>query len=229
MNTDVNQVLYSLETKIFRGFLAVVLGLTATIIMLLCAVYYTGGITPKLLERNYDSITYAANMKRAVSNLTLATSRQTIVSPFDVNSFNSNLKSAESNVTEPGEKEIIQTISSFWDNFQTKLFSDARLADDLNHSLDSLIAVNEKGMFALADQARSLRLTVLASGIGLTVIALLYSLLFAGNASRGIRMQIQKILLEVEHLNAPIINRDTAQYKAKEIEKFAQEISHLLS
>ena len=87
-----------------------------------------------ILHNNYESLQYAHNMQRALDSIDLN---------FDIsiNHFEQNLQLQEANITEPGEKEITQSLRVAFSKLKQHDTSSA-LEKEINHYLQSVLYLN---------------------------------------------------------------------------------------
>lgn len=87
-----------------------------------------------ILHNNYESLQYAHNMQRALDSIDLN---------FDIsiNHFEQNLQLQEANITEPGEKEITQSLRVAFSKLKQHDTSSV-LEKEINHYLQSVLYLN---------------------------------------------------------------------------------------
>jgi signal transduction histidine kinase len=120
--------------------------------------------------------------------------------------FENSLRFEESNITEPGEKEIAQAIRHNWDlnqdgtgNLSLHEFS------KMDELLSQLVEVNEKGMFGLAQANTSLSRKVLIGGIIYFLVTLVFGFLLADGLATRLSRPLKSIA-EALH-RRPVIGR----------------------
>ncbi|MGZ3689551.1 MAG: PAS domain-containing protein, partial [Bdellovibrionota bacterium] len=169
-----------LRRKVLKYSLALV-GLFAALgVAMMIAVFLASGITPRLIHRNYDSIEAARKMQQAwVAEHHPAEYPGPAPSRWTTQ-FEEALKFEQGNITESGEREIARRISEDWEKAKAAHFSpDPALYTAMEKELDALIAVNEKGMFALAESSTDLSHRVLLGSMVLFLATLLVAVYLA--------------------------------------------------
>jgi two-component system, NtrC family, sensor histidine kinase KinB len=165
----------TLRSKVIKYF-SVLIGLYAGLgLFLLICVLLASATTPKMIHLNYDSISAASQMKESWMALDHPREFRGRARPDWQAQFERALKFEEGNITEPGEGDLAGKIRALWlRNSGRGNFSPEDSQQMLSY-LDSLVAINEKGMFSLADSNTSMSRKVLI----FSVIYLLASLIFA--------------------------------------------------
>jgi signal transduction histidine kinase len=136
-----------LRRRIFRSyFLTVALYAAAMAALLGAAVHIDSGISPKILYRNYDSIRAAHAMLESWHGMQSRPSDSS-----QVHAFQAALDFEKSNLTEPGEADLVNHIENLWALGRLK---GIQAAPQLPGLLKELIQLNETGMQRLAAQAR---------------------------------------------------------------------------
>lgn len=161
-----------LKTKLSLGlgFLFLVI-LTFGILSL----YYINrlrGDSNSILKNNYESLVYSNNMLKALEDIP--------ADPTAITAFNTNLTKQEANVTEPGEKELTESLrknfkellaaSADSSNYQ-RLRESIRMINDLNQ--DAILRKNAIAT-ATAEKAQ-LWLTIIFSTLILIVLTFIYN------------------------------------------------------
>ncbi|MCE9626222.1 MAG: PAS domain-containing protein [Deltaproteobacteria bacterium] len=144
-----------LRRRIFRGFFAVIAVNLILGSFLISAVFFASGLTPKLIRVNYDSISAANQMREAWWALHHPEDYSGIALQEREEDFEKSLEFEEGNITEPGEKFASIQIRKLWESFQQdpENVRQARFTEMLGY-LDTLVQLNEKGMFSLASESR---------------------------------------------------------------------------
>ncbi len=91
------------------------------------------GDTKNILTANYNTLDYSRQMLIAVNG--------SITSKEDLASFESNLKKQRANITEPGEKELTDLLSSHFDKLKNNP-SDTSLVNHITEDLTDIMLVN---------------------------------------------------------------------------------------
>jgi NtrC-family two-component system sensor histidine kinase KinB len=170
----------TLRRRILQGFLWVVVLYAFLGSLLVLSVFISSGTTPKLLHLNYDSISAATQMREAWNGLGSPDKYPARTSDAWTDEFEKALKFEEGNITEPGEKQIAQSIRAQWDlskGHVPKL--DSASFQAMGDFLNQLVQVNEKGMFGLAAQNKTLSDQVLIGSILYFLISLAIVIVFS--------------------------------------------------
>lgn len=183
----------TLRSKIFRSFTLVILLYGILGAFLVGSVLVSSGTTPKVIHINYDSIAAAHQLKQAWNGMTTPSLySQKSMSEWN-RQFEKALSFAEGNVTEPGELELVQRLRSAWEKNKSGQISpaDFHRVDEL---LDSLIAVNEKGMFATAHENTHWSEVVLVIALLFFLASLALAFLLADNLASRLSNPIKRIV-----------------------------------
>lgn len=143
-----------LRKKVFRHSLLIV-GLYAFVgVFMMIAVYLASGTTPRAIHLNYDSISASTQMNHALNGIKNPDQHpEQSVSDW-THDFENSLHFEDTNISEPGEAQIVKNIHLVWDRIKTNPGHISQTDySALGNSLDQLINVNEKGMFALATES----------------------------------------------------------------------------
>lgn len=183
-----------LRRKIFFDFLKIVL-LFALLGAALCvAVFLAGRAPPQLIHMNYDSISVSSRMTKAL--LALAepelfpdTSRAQWAAEFE-----NALALAESNATETGEAQSVAAVRDAWEGLKAdELALDSGLIRSMTNELDTIIRLNEVGMFHLAERNASIARVVLGVCLAAVLLGVLLALLASDRASQRISEPLRQI------------------------------------
>ena len=159
-----------------RGFLWITSIFSVFSIAMIFTAWYASGITPALMQRNYRSVQYAAQMETALVSIFLESVDGKVASPDSVTRFDDNLLLAEKNETEVNEDQILQTLRAKWTAFRAKPVSPSVASfKEVATAIDALVEVNEKAMHAFEERATSLRYSVIAGSVLGFILVLLYA------------------------------------------------------
>ena len=189
----------TLRRRILHGFLWVVVLYAFLGSLLVGSVFISSKTTPKLLHLNYDSISAAMQMQEAWNGL--GSPERYTAKPPEVwsNDFEKALKFEEGNITEPGERQIAQSIRSQWDQNKNRVSKvDPTTFQAMNKSLEDLVQVNEKGMFGLATQNKDLNDQVLIGSILYFLISLVVVVIFSQQFALRLAQPL-KTIAEILH------------------------------
>ncbi len=184
----------TLRRKILRSFLGFLALYGVLGLFLVIGVRIASGTSPRMIHVNYDSIAAAAQMRQALDELKSPGNYPSVPREQSLKSFESALKFEEGNVTEPGEKEISVRLRTDWDSFRsqsTPLGLEQYLS--MEKTLDSLVKVNEEGMFRLAHLNEELSDRVMLGSILFFLISLVIAVVFADSLSRRIALPLKSI------------------------------------
>lgn len=177
---ETQRALPSLRNRIFRSFVSIVTIHGLLGVLLLVAVITASRNTPKVIHRNYDSISSVIKMEQALDALRYPKDYPEKTETEWRNQFQHSLDFEETNITEPGEKDGVRQIVDWWkkNGNQIQKVSAVEWNQAKDH-LYHLITVNEKGMFDLAGQNSRMANIVLVAGILFLLTTLILSILFA--------------------------------------------------
>jgi NtrC-family two-component system sensor histidine kinase KinB len=184
----------TLRRKILRSFLGFLALYGVLGLFLVIGVRIASGTSPKMIHVNYDSIAAAVQMRQALDELKSPSNYPSVTREQSVDKFEGALKFEEGNVTEPGEKEISVRIRTDWESIR-KQSAPLGLEQYLSmeKTLDSLVKVNEEGMFRLAHSNEELSDRVMLGSILFFLISLVTAVVFADSLSRRIALPLKSI------------------------------------
>ncbi|MFN8392378.1 MAG: hypothetical protein U0136_18940 [Bdellovibrionota bacterium] len=141
-------------------------------IALLAVAWYASGLAPRLMERNYRTVKYAAEMQRALTSFYLAVANAQEPRKEDISRFDLNLAAERNNITEVGEPEIVADLSVQWAEFRaSKETPTLQSFERLSSTLNQLSEMNESAMLTYETQAKTLSYGVLVGGgIGFVLV-----------------------------------------------------------
>ena len=183
-----------LRIKIVSRFLWVV-GLYALFgILMIFAVSQMSRMTPRLIHVNYDSIAASSEMKEAWTEF-----KHPDLDPKGnitkwEKQFEEALTLEENNVTEPGEDEVAKNIRVLWDKTKNNLPKTSQ--DDfikMNENLHRLVAVNEAGMFRIAEKSSALGNKVFTGGIIFLCVTLVIVLFISNGIANRLAYPLKAI------------------------------------
>lgn len=183
-----NSSLPPLRRKIRRSFFVLV-GLYAALgIFMVTSVFLAGGMSPKLIHVNYDSIAATGRMLEAWNAISQKPNEKWN------NQFEAALQFAENNITEPGEDRLLQNIRSLWNGATQKKssFESAQTAK-MKKLLSELVTTNEKGMFRIAEESTSFSRKVFLISLIFFLATLGLAILFADGLAVKLARPIKQI------------------------------------
>ncbi len=195
----------TLRRKILRSFSVLVMIYAILGALLVASVLIASKTTPRLIHLNYDSIAAATKMEQSWSALQFPDFYRDHPVPYWNKLFEDSLVFAESNITEPGEKKIADSIRADWNRLKTVL---GKVSPDdfmtMRKHIADLTAVNEHGMFGLAQYNEQLSDRVLIGSLVFFFLSLVLSVVFADQLSQRLSRPIKSI---VEAIHSRSIRR----------------------
>lgn len=197
-------VLPTLHKRIRRSFLRLVLLFGSLGVVLLIGISIAGRVPSELIRMNYDSISYAQQLREAMSGVRFPDLyRGNDAQGWDKR-FAALLEQASENVTEAEEKQIVADLDAAWQAYRVR-------PDDGNYRalrahIDRLVQVNERGMFKrLGRNARFRDLMMLG-----TAVLFLFGTLWAFLLADGVAQRIAHPLRRAAELfrERPQLGRD---------------------
>lgn len=197
----------TLRRRILRSF-SLLLGIYILFgAFLVMSVNIASKTTPTLLHVNYDSIAAARRMTEAWSALRFPQYFGSKSAEVWTKQFEESLRFEEGNITEPGERDIALKIRNSWEQAKAE---HTRVTpeqfDAMNEELESLVSVNEKGMFKLAQDNLQLSREVLIGSIIYFLISLALSVLFADQIAARLSFPLKSIA-ESLHMRPQVSRR----------------------
>ncbi len=187
----------TLRRKILKSFSTIILLYAVLGIFLVASVFLSNSTTPKMLHVNYDSIAASDQMREAWNALDRPDRFPNHPSSFWMNQFEKAISFEESNITEPGEKEIAQGIRTNWENYKNSKKDLVTISlnqfSNMNQLLTNLVRVNEKGMFGLTEENANLSQKVLIFAIIYFLITLVLALLIADGLANRLSRPLKSI------------------------------------
>jgi len=187
----------SLRRKILRSFSLLVALYAFLGFLLVIAVSIASRNTPRALHRNYDSISALQQMAEAWSAMRAPKDFGRKTNPEWQDQFKKALAFEEKNITEPGEGAMVREIRIIWDRDRGKVDSlSVPESDKMRDLISSVIQVNEKGMFAIAQENTHLSRLVLLGAVIFFLISLVVSLLFGDSLATRLASPL-KVIAEI--------------------------------
>jgi two-component system, NtrC family, sensor histidine kinase KinB len=187
-----------MRRKILRSFLIMVglYGLLGAIMM--AAVFFASGITPKVMHLNYDSISAAQEMSRALQELRFPEDSREASLAKVAQRFETALTFEEHNMSEPGVAKIAVHLRENWKKASSDLPQISKESflptyNQLLTDLNQLVLVNQTSMFRLAEKSTVIRNRVFAG----TIVIFLISMLFAIYTGDGLANRLSSPLKEI--------------------------------
>ncbi len=149
--------------------------------------------TPKLLHVNYDSISAAHEMQRAWFSAQFP--NYVITNRDAPENFEKALRFAESNVTETGEKEIVNRISTHYEAAKGSLgHLEVSRFNEMNVDLSDLVSVNERGMFRAANANEQLSRKVMIASLIYFGLSLILAIFIADGLAHKLSEPLKNIV-----------------------------------
>lgn len=184
-----SSILPPLRQKIRRSFFVLVALYAALGVFMIASVFLAGGMSPKLIHVNYDSIAASSRMLEAWNAISKDSTARW------ANQFESALEFAEGNITEPGEKEVLQRIRLLWSKAaKTKMnVGDVETAEEMKSLISQLVTFNENGMFRIAEESTSFSRKVFFISLIFFLATLGLAILFADGLAVRLARPIKQI------------------------------------
>ncbi|MFO1518077.1 MAG: ATP-binding protein [bacterium] len=183
-----------LRRKILKSFLWVIAAYGLLGFLLIGAVFFASGLTPKLIHVNYDSISAVQHMREAWWGLHHSQDLPSVSEREWTDSFEKALHFEEGNITEIGEADIVKNIRTLWDSVKRDpSHLDRGQFGQMLLFLDQLVNVNEKGMFTLAGKSHLIRQRILLAALAFFLVTVLLSIFLADNLSNRLAKPIKEI------------------------------------
>lgn len=187
----------SLRRKILRSFWVVALLYGLLGLFLVISIQIASRTSPKMLHVNYDSIAAADQMKEALAAIKDPKSYPSLDLKSAKAQFEKALSFEEGNLTEPGEREIVQKLREKWNKLGESGEPQNGLSlqefTQVNGLLKQVVELNEKGMFSLAHRNSQLSQQVLFGAVIFFFISLIISLFVGDGLARRISMPLKKV------------------------------------
>lgn len=161
-----------LKTKLSLGLGFLFLVILAFGILSLYYINRLSNDANRILKNNYESLVYANNMLKALEDIPVDSSA--------ITDFNANLKNQEANVTEPGEREVTESLRRDFKELlanpadssnYAQLRGSIRMINDLNQD-----AIQKKnGIAGATAQSAQLWLTIIFTTLMLIVLTFIYN------------------------------------------------------
>ncbi len=146
-------------------------------VLLLLVAWYASGLAPRMMERNYRSVKYSAEMQSALVKSYLSAVNGEELSPQETARFQESLNNAQQNLTEAGERELVSSLDTQWRAFRLAPATPTLESfQQLANSLEALSALNERSMKQFEERAVSLGKSVLFGGVLGFALVLVYSI-----------------------------------------------------
>jgi signal transduction histidine kinase len=208
---------FSIKTKFFIIILIPALLLLFVIYLNYVHLSSLGRSAELILSKNYKSIQVAQQIRQLLEvnrNRILMNLFQDRITVQDGPIINQNisslLKICKDNITEPGEKQIIDSLFKKYKNYDPLLFhllensqnsigyterhyEYLSLTASLISDLNNLVLINEKAMEAAEEQTRQIAKKGLQYSVGLLISAILFSIIFSYILSSKVSRPLTKL------------------------------------
>lgn len=184
-------VLPTMHKRIRRTFLRLVFLFGALGALLLAGISIAGRVPSELIRMNYDSIAYAQEMVRAMNGIRFPELyREYDRSGWD-RRFGQILEQAAGNITEGTERKAIDTLRSAWSAFREQ-------PDDGNYRalharIDTLVQVNERGMFLRLSKNARYRDIMMAVTAAVFLLGTLWAFLLADGVAERLSHPLRRV------------------------------------
>ena len=187
-------MLPTFRRRILAAMLLLVAFLGASGCLFLVAFSFASSIPPALLRFNYDSVEAADRMRAAINALRFPGEFGMLAARDASEQFQDALRFAQSNITEPGEDLIVKDLAATWRSHENRGGSVSRRDfSQIHQDLDSLVAINERGMLGRVNEAERINLFVLMGAGVVLFCALLASVLLADSFATKLAIPIRSI------------------------------------
>lgn len=225
-----NSQLPTLRNKIFKAFiLLVILFGAAGALLVIDSIFTLSGMTPERALSNYSSISAANHMRQAFNALRTPQDYSYSGEEHWVKMFNSGYALELKNVTEPGEREILNEITILW-----KQFLESRntqkidvISKKMNEALERLVSVNEKALFKLLHKAFSLRMLALGGVFTIFILLFCSAIFMADNISKTLSKPLNLIVDRLKEKPSPGEPLSFPQPATQELEILTKELTSL--
>jgi len=208
---------FSIRTKIFLVILVPALILTMVILLDYRHLSLLGRSAERILSENYKSIEAAQRMRHIVET----TRNQFLLSIFEYSSTNAEIPAStrqiaelllvcQNNITEPGEKPILESMFQYYNRYQAlvgELVLNKKQAISLNkqflefvslsaeiiRNINELVLINERAMEKAERETRAFAERALRYSVTLLVFAIAFALLVSYFLSRRISMPLTEL------------------------------------
>lgn len=181
----------TLQKRIRRAFLRLVLLFGALGVILVTGVFVSGQMPSLLVRMNYDSIAHVRMMDAAASGLRFPAQYPEKTPQEWAAAFDAALKLAASNITEPDEPQAVDAIRKTWQSFRATL-GDTEY-NELRRTLDDLVHVNERGMFRRLDRNTLYRNLTLFGAVAVFLTGTLWAVLLADSVSTRLSHPLRRM------------------------------------
>lgn len=162
--------------------------------LMMAAVFLASGITPKAIHLNYDSIAAARKMGHAWNALRSPEHHPGKTPPQWSLEFEDAIRFEEHNVTETGEEKIAHDIRTLWDSVKTNPRAvDIHGFERMETLLDSLVDINERGMFGWVSRSHIFSRNVFFVTVAVYFVTILIALFLADGLAIRIAGPIREL------------------------------------
>ena len=184
-------VLPTMHKRIRRTFLRLVLLFGALGALLLAGISIAGRVPSELIRMNYDSIAYAQEMVRAMNGIRFPELYREYDGPGWDRRFDQILEQAAGNITEGTERKAIDSLRSAWSAFRER-------PDDGNYRalharIDTLVQVNERGMFLRLSKNARYRDVMMAVTAAVFLAGTLWAFLLADGVAERLSHPLRRV------------------------------------
>ncbi len=193
----------------------------------------------RILSDNYQSIQQTRRMERSLwllqtdpsPSVGRETHRQEWTAPFE-----EALRVCESNVTEPGEADVLRRIRQTWDSLSRAPLppmpdreAAIRSLSTLHDAIAELVVLNEQAMVAYEQDAGNVARLMIA-GVGISALVAIMALgVFATVSARRIAEPVSRVADRLHQaLNPSGSERMSAETTGDEIQRLGEELDDLL-
>ncbi len=189
----------------------------------------------RILANNYRSIQETRSMERCLWDLEMSVAEAGPRPRGLVPAFDSALQRCEANVTEPGERAVLERIRSSWNALRTGVVADTTRIwlhgiPNLYVDLEKLIALNEQAMIAHEQETRRVGRLMFGAVSGSVLMAMVALALYAIISARLISRPITQVVERLHTALNPVQAEGEFEHEegGDEIKRLREEMDSLL-
>ena len=145
-------------------------------LLLLWAAWYASSLAPRMMESNYRSVKYGAEMQSALVSIYLDAVNAKEPNAADIARFEKNFSDQKRNITEEFEAEAVEDLAAEWSKFSSRpMTPTVDSFHRLSAAIERIVELNENAMYRKEDSAASIGKSVLFGGFLGLILAVIYS------------------------------------------------------
>ena len=155
-------------------------------LLLLAAAWYASSLAPRMMESNYRSVKYGAEMQAALVAIYLSAVNLKQPPADQIERFDRNFFAESINITESQEPEAVKEVDRRWSEFKKlPMTPTIESFQGLSTAIERVVELNEAAMYRHEQTANSIGKTVIFGGLLGLGLAVLYSLQIAYSLKDG--------------------------------------------